>query len=116
MAGTFSADGKNAMLNAIGALAVYVGLLGADGSTEISGGTPAYARKAITWNGANAGAMTASNQPAFDVPASTVTKVIYCAELSGGTVYATNDVTDEVFAAQGTYTITSATLTISDPS
>jgi len=111
MAGTYSNDGKNAMLNALGALITYAGLLGADGSTELTGGTPSYARKAITWAAADAGSMAANGTlPTFDVPACTVTKVILCSASGGGTTYATADVTDEVFAAQGTYTLTAVTL------
>jgi len=106
----YETAGKNAMLDALGALITYVGLLD-DEDTEITGGDPAYARKAITWSAADAGEMEASNQPEFDVPASTtVSKVIFMSADSGGTKYAEADVDDEVFTNQGTYTLTSVTL------
>ena len=111
----YSTAGKNAMLNALGALAVYASLHtaspGDNGASEVSGGSPAYARKAITWNAANAGSMDDSNVPVFDVPASTtVAYVGFWSAVTTGTFYGYADVTDEVFAAQGTYTLTDADL------
>lgn len=111
MAGTYAAAAKNSMLDHLGTEITHAGLLGVDGATELTGGSPAYARKAVTWAAADAGSMAANGTlPSFDVPACTVTKVIFCSALSGGTTYATADVTDEVFAAQGVYTLTAATL------
>jgi hypothetical protein len=111
----YSILGKNAMLNALGALAVYASLHTADpgesGANEITGGSPAYARKAITWNAAENGAMDDSNIPVFDVPAdTTVSYVGFWSALTTGTFYGSANVTDEVFAGQGTYTLTDADL------
>lgn len=44
----------------------------ATGANEVTGGAPAYARKAITIAAAAARARAASTQPVFDVPATTV--------------------------------------------
>jgi len=64
---------KDLMLNALRAVAgfasLYENVPTAAGATEISGGTPAYARKAITWNVSAEGILAHSNQPVFDVPA-----------------------------------------------
>lgn len=111
----YSIDGKNAMLDALAALAVFVSLHDADpgdsGTNEISGGTPAYVRKAITWNAAAAGSLDSSNQPVLDVGAGkTVAFVGFWSAESGGTFYGSADVTDEVFGGQGTYTLTDADL------
>lgn len=111
----YSILGKNAMLNALGALAVYVSLHTADpgesGTNEVTGGTPAYARKASTWNAAANGSMDNSNAPVFDVPpATTVAFVGFWSALTTGIFYGSADVTDEVFAGQGTYTLTDADL------
>jgi len=111
----YSTNGKNAMLDALGALAVYVSLHstdpGNDGSNEISGGDPAYARKAITWNAASGGSLDSSNTPVFDVPASTtVLYVGFWSALTGGTFYGAALVTQEDFGNQGTYTLTDADL------
>jgi hypothetical protein len=83
------------------------------GGSEVTGGSPAYARKSITWNAASGGSMTASNQPVFDVPASTtVTHVGFFSAVSSGTYFGMADVTDEAFGAQGTYTLTSTTVSV----
>ena len=111
----YSPTGKNLMLDALGVVAVFVslhdGAPGDDGSNEISGGAPAYIRKAITWNGAAAGSLDSSNTPELDVPAATtVAYVGFWSAESGGTFYGFSDVTDEVYANQGTYTVTDADL------
>ena len=111
----YSILGKNAMLNALGALAVFASLHTADpgesGTNEVAGGSPAYIRKAITWNAAGSGTMDDSNVPVFDVPAgTTVAYVGFWSAETVGTFYGSADVTDEVFAAQGTYTLTDADL------
>ena len=79
---------------------------------EISGGSPAYARKAIAWNAAASGTMDDStNGAVFDVPAGgAVHYVTGWSASSGGTLYTMDKVTTEVFGAQGTYTVTDADL------
>lgn len=109
----YSTLGKNAMLNALGALAGFVSLHtgdpGDNGANEISGGSPAYARKAGTWNAASGGSLDNSNAPVFDVPAATtVSWVGFWSLASGGVFYGAANVTDKVFANQGTYTLTDA--------
>jgi hypothetical protein len=107
----FNESAINLMLDAIGVACDWAGLLGSDGSTEVTGGSPAYARKAVTWAAASGSSMSANGTlPTFDVPADTVTKVILCTESTAGTTHIVIDVTDEVFAAQGTYELTAITL------
>jgi hypothetical protein len=43
----------------------------ATGTNEVNGGSPAYARKAITWSSASGGSKSASSSPVFDVPPGT---------------------------------------------
>lgn len=80
-------------------------------ANEISGGSPAYARKAVTWE-AVAGTETPGNvdmtaQPVFDVAGgTTVAAVGYWTALTGGTFMGGHAVTSETFAGQGTYTLT----------
>jgi hypothetical protein len=68
---------KNAMLDSAvsGApgTALWLGLHTALGSggAEVAGGSPAYARKAITWNAAATGTKTIVAAVTFDVPAAT---------------------------------------------
>ncbi|HUV85227.1 MAG TPA: hypothetical protein VMV86_05910 [Methanosarcinales archaeon] len=101
---------KNLMLDALGVAGVYASLHIVAG-TEVTGGSPAYARKAIVYNAASGGAMTAkATLPVFDVPACTVAQVGIYSALTNGTKYCTIPVTNEVFAAQGTYTVSAGTL------
>ena len=112
--------GKNLMLDALRGVnptvaAAYASLHTADpgesGTNEVTGGSPAYARKAVTFGAASGGSMAASTQPVFDVPGgTTVTHVGFWSAVSGGTFLGSADVTDEAFASQGTYTLTSSTL------
>jgi len=109
----YSVLGKNAMLDALAAVVVFASLHtgdpGDNGANEVSGGSPAYIRKAITWDAADAGAINSSNVPEFDVPGSTtVSYVGFWSAESGGTFYGSSDVVDEVFVGQGTYALTDA--------
>ena len=103
------------MLDHLGTLVVYASLHtaspGSTGTNEVTGGTPAYARKALTWDSADAGSMALTNTPTFDVPAATtVSHLGLWSAVTAGTYYGYIDVTDEVFAAQGTYQVTSGTV------
>lgn len=106
---------KNLMLEELATVQLYVSLHDDDPSTtganEVSGGSPAYARKAVTWATASSGELASSNTPVFDVPASTtITHVGFWSAATEGTFYGSMELDDpEVFAGQGTYTITSAT-------
>lgn len=111
----YSTTGKNAMLNYLAGVAVFASLHtaipGDTGASEVTGGSPAYARKAITWNAAVAGSLDSSNAPVFDVPASTTVSFVgFWSAVTLGVFYGSADVTDEVFAGQGTYTLTDADL------
>lgn len=84
---------------------------GDTGANEVAGGAPAYARVAVTWNPAGLGTMDSSNAPIFNVPAgTTVTDVGLWDALAAGNFLASADVTDQVFAAQSTYTLADADL------
>lgn len=111
---------KNLMLDALAAAAGYVSLHNADpgasGANELSGGSPAYARKAVTWASAASGSVAASNQPVLDVAAgATVAYGGLWSAASGGVFYGSGAVVSETFGAQGTYTLTSISITASDP-
>ena len=72
----------------------------------MSGGSPAYARKALTWNAAGSGTMD-GDAVTFDVPASTtVSWVGFWDAATAGNFLGAANVTDEVFASQGTYELT----------
>lgn len=85
----------------------------AEGS-EISGGSPAYARQAITWGSASGGNVDSSNTPTFDVPAGvTIAHIGYWSAETGGTFYGTSPITEETFGSQGTYQLDDADIVLS---
>ncbi len=91
----------------------------ATATNEITGGSPAYARKPLTYETAAgtelAGGVDVTAQPVFDVPGNvTVSAVGFWTALTAGVLMADTDVTDEVYAAQGTYTLNDADLRIND--
>ena len=113
MASQINTSGKNAMLDALGTLCTYMALYtDAAGTTEVTGGT--YARKAITWAAASSGSKAINGtMPVFDVPAgTTVAAVGFCTAAVAGTQHAVDDVTSETFGGAGTYTVTSASISL----
>lgn len=115
MAGLTSA-GKNLMLNGFSASAVYVSLHSSEpdgsGSSEISGGSPAYARKSVSWAAASGGALTSNANIVFDVPGTTTVAWLgYWSAATSGTFYGSRQLSaSETFTNQGTYTIASGDL------
>lgn len=106
---------RNAMATAYGTAAPYGSLFtstgpGTSGSAtnECTGGSPAFARKALSWGAASASAITGS-AVAYDIASGTT--VTYFGVCVSSTL-ATADVRDEVaitsqaFGSQGTYTVT----------
>jgi len=104
--------GLDAIAAAITHLSLHTDAVGGGSANEVSGGSPAYTREAAAWAAAAAGAVALSNTPVFDVPAVTVRRVGLWSAVSGGTFYGDGDITDEVFAGQGTYTVTSGSIAI----
>lgn len=118
--GTLTANGKNTVLDSGLPSTLYAalhsGAPGSDGSAnELTGGSPAYARQAVTMAAASAGAREIGVAVTFDVPAGTVDYASLWTALTDGTCVATDDVTSETFAAQGQYKLNSFTISITDP-
>jgi hypothetical protein len=109
----------NAAVDAATALLVYGSIHSADPSTsgvnELTGGSPAYARKALVWSAASGkvGAVTGGNLPVFDIPAgSTAAYMGFWSAVSGGTFRGSQVLSSsESFTGQGTLTVTALTLT-----
>ena len=107
---------KNSLAVSYGTSAAYAALFTSDpGGTgtvvgEVTGGSPAYARKAITWGAPAAGVVTAT--VTFDVPISTtVTFAGVCSAATGNTLLDKGAVTSQNFASQGQYVLSlSATI------
>lgn len=108
---------KNLMLDALGVDITYISAHSAFPATignELAGGTPAYARKAATWDAASGGAMELGTTfPVFDIESGDTVSALGLADAaSAGNIEGGADVTDEAFGAQGTYTVTALTITI----
>ncbi len=111
----YAVAAKNLMLDQLGTQAGFASLHsanpGSTGAGELPGGSPAYARKALTWAAASAGSKALSNTPTFDVPASTTVAFVgLWTAATGGTYLGYIAVTNETYAAQGSYQITSGTI------
>lgn len=105
---------KNAMLDELGTLITHIGL--ANVATEVTGGSPAYARKAVTWAAASGGVLAMSGSLTFDIPAAgVVNRALLRSALTAGTDYGNATLTEETFGGQGTYELTALTITLSDP-
>lgn len=90
--------------------AVYTTAAGGTAGTEPSGGSPAYARKALTaglaW-GASSNGVTSTPAVPFDIPAGvTIVAAGLHSALTAGTYLDGGAVTNQTFASQGTYNIT----------
>lgn len=114
----YAAAYKNGMLDASGAtgppshVSLHTASPGSGGANEVTGGSPAYARKAATWAAAASGSKAlAATFPVFDVPASTtITHVGFWTASTSGTFLGYVAVNNETFTGQGTYTITSGSI------
>ena len=85
--------------------ALYTTVPGASAGTEVTGGSPAYARKAITWGAASNGVITAT--VTFDVPSGvTIAGAGVHTALTAGTYLDGAAVTSQAFASQGQYSLT----------
>lgn len=106
-------EGKNLALNALGSAGIKMALYNSS-DVELTGGSPAYARKPITWGTASGGAITMNGtDPVFDVPAGASVKYIKVLDNAGTTVLDIYTLaTAETFATQGTYTVTDATINL----
>ena len=109
MAGIVAA-GASVMLTGLSTNAVFVSLHTADSSTganEVTGGSPAYARKAITWTSPTSSAMSNSAQIVFDVPTGTTIRFLgYWSASTGGTFYGNRALdANQTYTSQGTYTL-----------
>lgn len=100
---------KNTLADAYGAAAPYGAIYTtsptATAGTEPTGGSPAYARKALTWGAAVNGVATAV--ATFDVPTGvTIVGVGVHSALTAGTYLDGGDITSQVFSSQGTLQVT----------
>ena len=102
---------RNALATAYGTAAPYGALFTADPGTadaatgEVTGGSPAYARKTLGWSAAAASAVTGT--ATFDVPAGTnVTYFGVATSATGANIRDSVTIGPQTFSSQGTYTVT----------
>lgn len=118
MASALTTSGKNELLDSgsnwpPAYLSLHSTDAPSDNTTEPSGGSPAYARKAASWSASSGGSKALSGAVTFDVPAGfTVKSVGFWTAVTAGTLLGYFDVTDEVFGGQGTYQLTSGSVSL----
>ena len=101
---------KNVLATQYGTTAAYIALYstvpGASAGTELTGGSPAYARIASAW-GAAANGVISSGPHVFNVASgSTVAGCGFHSASTGGTYYDGVSLPSQAFASQGTYSLT----------
>lgn len=105
---------KTALLNAYAAQGTWLSLHTADpgstGASEVSGGTPAYARKQTTWGTPASGSMVGS-KVSINVPATTVVAVGVWSAATGSTYLDKLTIPSTTVSANATIDVT-PTITI----
>lgn len=77
---------------------------GTTGASEVTGGSPAYARKALAWTAGTTG--TGTSSATFDVPAGVTVTHTGIWNAATTPVYRDKaDIVDQAFASQGTLTV-----------
>lgn len=109
MAGMTAATKETAAL-AVTALGSWISLHTADpgttGTSEATGGAPAYARKQTTWTAGGSDGVVTGSAVVFDVPAGTYAWVGLWSAVTAGTYIGSCAVSSTVLGAQGTITVT----------
>jgi hypothetical protein len=86
----FSDDAKNAMLDQLDTIATHLSVhtaYSASGANEATGGSPAYARQAVSFDASASGSMSLTAQEDFDLAAATYGWVGLWSALTSGTFY-----------------------------
>lgn len=78
---------------------------GTTGANEVTGGTPAYAKKTPTWSAGTSDGVTTATVT-FDVPTGTTVAYVGLWDSAGTTFLDSAPVTPQAFGAQGTYQVT----------
>jgi len=99
---------RNAIADHGATLITHIALVDETG-TELTGGSPAYARLAVTWTSASGGMIRPNANLTFNVPPSTTVGGWRGFSAStAGTNYGGASLTNEAFAGQGEYTLLAA--------
>lgn len=111
--GAFTTTAKNTMLTAltITDASLHSADPGSGGTSELSGGSPAYARIAPTFNAAASASRALNANLVFNVPAGST--VAYVGYWNSATFLGSDPVTNESYTGQGTYTLLASGTTLS---
>ena len=100
---------RNTLADAYAGAATYADLYQTSGAsaagTAISGGSPAYASKALTWN-ASSGGVKSTTATVFDIPSGATVAGFGVKTGAAGSYLDGGALTSQAFASQGTYTLT----------
>lgn len=102
---------RQSMATYYGTLGSWIGAHTGDPGTsatpanELTGGSPAYARKQTTWSNSTGGVINGT-AVTIDSPAATITHVSLCSSSSGNNMIDKADITDVVMSAQGQLVVT----------
>jgi len=116
--GAFVAAAKATMLDAltVDRLSLHSGDPGSAGTAnELTGGSPAYARKACVYNAASSGERVLSADVTFDVPGSVSVMYVGKWNYNGGSMifHGSDQVTTEAYGDQGQYIVKTTTSKLS---
>ena len=109
--------GLNTSVDAVAAAYNYLALYDGDpvgAGTEITGGSPAYARQLAAFDAAAAGVKDMTGTETFDIPAgATVSHFAWFTAVTAGTMgsYGAFAASEGPYGAQGTYEVTAADIT-----
>ena len=106
------ASTKESLATAFTNLGSWVAVYVSGGTTEASGGSPAYARKQTTWAGGAVDGIATGSQVEIDLPAGTYTHVGIFDAQTGGNLIEKVAITSTQLGAQGKLLVT-PTITIS---
>ena len=111
--GSFTTTAKNTMLDALTVThaSLHSADPGATGTNELAGGSPAYARKAVTVNAAASASRALNATVEFDVPPAST--VAYVGWWNSSTFQGSDPVPNESYAGQGIYRLLAAGTTLS---
>lgn len=97
-------------------MSVHTADPGLTGTNEVTGGSPAYARKAVVRDAADDGIAALDASVLFDIPAGTTVRYIgYWSAVTAGTFRGSKILSqEETFGGQGQLSVTSASVTVAN--
>jgi hypothetical protein len=110
----FTDSAKNLMLDELTAvideMSLHDDAPGSTGANELTGGSPAYARQAVTWDPAAGGSAALAAAVTFDVPAATTVRYIGLWTSSPEAFRGFYECAAEAYAAQGTHEVSAGAI------